>query len=94
MLDRLEALAREAADEAEGDWFCPDLLEPPYPPINSTLTARRYMAALDPAAMLKIIAALKAAQKLIGYMKSAECGPLDAPADALRMALAELERTT
>ena len=64
MLDRLEALAREAADEAEGDWFCPDLLEPPYPPINSTLTARRYMAALDPAAMLKLIAVAREAQAL------------------------------
>jgi len=100
MLDRLEALALEATPGMPDEhWYVLDGTR--VSAYNSNCVAlthglnaennAAYIAAANPADVLKIIAALKAAQRLIGYMKSAECGPLDAPADALRMALAELE---
>jgi hypothetical protein len=60
-IDELERLAREAADEGEGDWFDSDLIESKTP-ILSTRKARRYIAAASPDVMVKLIAVVRAAQ--------------------------------
>lgn len=70
MLDALEKLAREAADEAGGDWFSPDLIESSLP-IYSPRKARRYIAAASPDVVLKMVAVCRAAEAMLAPM--AEC---------------------
>lgn len=100
MLDRLEALAREAEP---GEWTASEpngrgrgwKVGPAWLGGSAwsaeTAANAAHIAAFDPPTVLRLIAVARAAKRLIGYMESAECGPLDAPADALRSALAELE---
>lgn len=63
MIEELERLARDAADEAQGDWFDPDLVESCVL-ISSSRKARRFTAAASPDAFLKLLAVVKAAKAL------------------------------
>lgn len=87
-IDELETLARAAAEEAEGDWFCPDLLEN-HTLISSSLKARRFMHAATPEDVLKLIAIARAAAQ---YMESESHANWTELA-ALRKALAALKET-
>jgi hypothetical protein len=89
MLDRLEKLAREAADEAGEDWFSPDLIESSLP-IYSSRMARRHIAAADPATVLKMIAAIRAAKRVVDSNEGDFMG-FFAKVDDMRDALAALE---
>jgi hypothetical protein len=62
VIDELERLAREAADEAGGDWFAPDLIESDEPILPSR-KARRYIAAASPDVVANLIAAVRAAEE-------------------------------
>ena len=67
ILDRLEEVARAASDEADGDWFCPDLLDSDEP-IHSTRKARAHIAAFSPDAAIAVIAVCRAAKAYyMGY---------------------------
>jgi hypothetical protein len=115
MLDRLEALAREAQKWSDTigkqAWYSSDELVEAgkmdfgeYTDVEAIDAAdANHMAALDPQTVLKIIAALKAAQrqvqaydtlanKPVGEFSGNEVVACDEADDALRLALAELER--
>jgi hypothetical protein len=62
-LSEIEAAAREASEEADGDWFDPDLIESAEP-ILSSAKARRHIAATSPEAVLALVAVAKAAMEV------------------------------
>lgn len=88
LLDQLEQVARTASQEAEGDWFSPDLLESDAP-ISSTSKARAYIAAMSPDFALALIEVCRAA-KAVGYSNGFDAAYPDKLA-ALRESLAALE---
>lgn len=62
-LDQLEAVAKAASDEAEGDWFDPDLLNMDGIPISSTWQAKRFIGQITPDRVLALIAVARAAKE-------------------------------